>query len=77
MTAFDADHISNLMRDLVRRLAQQGVSGGIRVVGASVIARMNPQRRATHDIDTVQRGLPPDWLHDAVKAYVPPVGSEE
>lgn len=93
MTAFDADQISNLLRDLVRRLAQQGVSGGIRVVGGSAIALMNPQRRATHDIDAVlapvepimaaardladQRGLPPDWLNDAVKAYVPPVGSED
>ena len=90
---FDADEIRALLTELARRLAAEGLHGGVRVVGGSAIALMNPERHATHDIDAVlvpaepilhaarqlaaERGLPSDWLNDAVKAYVPPVGAED
>ena len=93
MAALDADRIRELLRDLAVRLAAEGIHGEVRVVGGSAIALMNPARRATHDIDAVltpaepilgaaraiatERGLPDDWLNDAVKAYVPPVGGED
>ena len=92
MTFSSAD-VQSLLRELARRLSQQGVSGGIRVVGGAAIALMNPDRCATYDIDALltpsdpillvarelgnERGLPVDWLNDAVKGYVPPVGMED
>lgn len=42
----------------------------------AVLAPVEPVIAAARDL-AVQRGLPPDWLNDAVKAYVPPVGSED
>lgn len=93
MAAMDAERIRGLMTELVARLAAHGIRGGVRIVGGSAIALMNPARRATHDIDAVltpaepilaaardiaaERGLPGDWLNDAVKAYVPPVGEAD
>ncbi len=93
MAALDADQMRELLSDLLARLATEGIRGGVRVVGGSAIALMNPARRATHDIDAVltpaepilaaardmasERGLPDDWLNDAVKAYVPPVGGDD
>jgi hypothetical protein len=88
-----ADQIRELLVDLAYRADREGLTGAIRVVGGSAIALMNTNRRATHDIDVVlapadplldiahdmarQRGLRPDWLNDAVKGFVPPVGADD
>ena len=85
--------IRELLGELALRMSAAGIQGGIRVVGGSAIALMNPLRRATQDIDAVlvpagpivliasdialERGLQPDWLNDAVKAYIPLVGTED
>ncbi len=90
---FAAGQIEELLIDLAARAALDGRTGAIRVVGGSVIALMNTDRRATRDIDAVLapadqlldiahdmarlRGLKPDWLNDAVKGFVPPVGAED
>jgi hypothetical protein len=79
--------VEPLLRELAKRLSDAGQTAGIRVVGGAAIALMNPQRRVTQDIDAVissaglwdevvyamalERGLPPDWINDAVKAKLP------
>lgn len=90
---FAAGQIEELLIDLATRAALDGRTGAIRVVGGWAIALMNTDRRATRDIDAVLapadqlldiahdmarlRGLKPDWLNDAVKGFVPPVGAED
>jgi hypothetical protein len=85
--------VEALLRELARRLNSSGVTAGIRVVGGAAISFMNPDRRATQDIDAmlhpvepvrqiaalmaVERGLPHDWINDAAMAYVPLVGLED
>ncbi len=85
--------IESLLRELARRVDACGVAAGIRVVGGAAIALMNPDRRATQDIDALllpeepvrniarqmaaEHGLPQEWLNDAAKAYVPLVGLED
>jgi hypothetical protein len=92
-SGFAAEQIRELLVDLATRADRDGLTGAIRVVGGSAIALMNTERRATHDIDVVlapadpllniardmarQRGLGPDWLNDAVKGFVPPVGADD
>ena len=92
-SGFAAGQIEELLVDLATRAAVDGRTGAIRVVGGSAIALMNADRRATHDIDAVLapadqlldiahdmarlRGLRHDWLNDAVKGFVPPVGAED
>ena len=91
--AFTKGQFEELLIDLATRAALDGRTGAIRVVGGSAIALMNTDRWATHDIDAVLapadqlldiahdmarlRGLKPDWLNDAVKGFVPPVGAED
>jgi len=79
--------VEPLLRELARRINESGQSAGIRVVGGAAIALINPARRITQDIDAVitpagawaevsqimalERGLPSDWINDAVKAKLP------
>ena len=93
LSGFEAAQIRELLVDLATRADSDGLTGAIRVVGGSAIALMNADRRATHDIDVVlapadplldiahdmarQRGLRPDWLNEAVKGFVPPVGADD
>lgn len=82
-----------LLRDFARRIAVDGSTSGIRVVGGAAIALLNPSRRVTQDIDVAivaggdwsrhaadmaaERGLPADWINDAVAARIPFVGLDE
>lgn len=50
---FTPDETIALLHDLARRLDTAGISAGIRVVGGAAIAFMNPDRRATRDIDAL------------------------
>ena len=59
---FAAGQIEELLIDLATRAALDGRTGAIRVVGGSVIALMNTDRRATRDIDAVL--APADQLLD-------------
>lgn len=85
--------VEPLLRELARRIGISGRTAGIRVVGGAAIALLNPNRRLTQDIDAVvhpagawvdiseamakERGLPADWINDAVKAKLPFVGEDE
>jgi hypothetical protein len=77
-----------LLEELASRLAAADVAARIYVVGGAAIALDWDTRRSTHDIEAVlhpretvrgvahqmavERGLPDDWLNDAVTAFVPP-----
>jgi hypothetical protein len=68
-------------------LAAQGIDGRIYVVGGAAMALAYRRDRVTRDVDAVfapsaavraaaadvaiERGLPDDWLNDAVKGFVP------
>lgn len=79
--------VRELLGELGRRLAAQGVQASIYVVGGAAIAMETDSRRVTADIDAVfhpaatvreeaaqlatDRGLPARWLDDSVAAFVP------
>jgi hypothetical protein len=85
--------IVELLHELAGRLHARRVSAGIRLVGGAAIAIAYYNRRTTSDIDAVffpaapvlelvaeiaaERNLPPDWLNDNAKAYVPFVGLDQ
>jgi hypothetical protein len=68
-------------------LAAQGIEGRIYVVGGAAMALAYRRDRVTRDVDAVfapsaavraaaaevaiERGLPDDWLNDAVRGFVP------
>lgn len=81
------DEIIALLTDLGRELESQGLRAELFVVGGAAMALAFSTRRATRDIDGVfepklevyaaaaqvafRRGLPTDWLNDAVKGLLP------
>lgn len=83
----DRDDILAVLTELGARLEAQGLQGDLYVVGGAAMALAYDARRATRDIDGVfepksriyelaaqmaaDRGLPPDWLNDAVKGFLP------
>lgn len=83
----NADDIRTLLAELGSRLHERGVDATIYIVGGAAMALEFDSRRVTTDIDAVfhppttvreqaeamalEHGLPPDWLSDAVRAFVP------
>ncbi len=81
------DEIDALLRELGAELDAHGVHGEMFVVGGGVTALAYNTRRATQDLDAVfepkqviyeaaervgePHGLPPGWLNDAVKGFLP------
>jgi hypothetical protein len=87
------DVVLELLHELAARLRARGVSAGIRLVGGAALAIAYYDRRATFDIDAefspaepvlrvvaelaAERNLPPDWLNNNARAYIPFVGADE
>jgi hypothetical protein len=87
MATFDRQGIIDALQALDLELGRAGVRGEIFVVGGAAIALAYDARRATRDVDAVfapstevrsasrrvaeARGLEPDWLNDAAKAFMP------
>ena len=79
--------IVELLSELGRRLDRLGVHAEIYVVGGGAMALAYNRERVTRDIDAIfepkatvyaearrmadELGLPPDWLNDGVKAFLP------
>jgi len=79
--------IQALLGELVKRLGQQNIKGGLRIVGGAAIALQWPGRSATQDIDAVllpadpildtaqamaeELDLASNWLNNAAQAFVP------
>jgi hypothetical protein len=84
---FTRAKILSALQALGDELTQMGVRGQIFVVGGAAMALAYSTRRVTKDIDAVfepksaiyraaakvaeGRGLPEDWLNDAVKGFLP------
>lgn len=82
-----AARIHGLLHELLDRLRSEGIEGDIRLVGGAALVLSGISRRVTKDIDAsyapkadVERiiaqmarshGLPPDWLNDNAKAFIP------
>lgn len=62
----DRERIVELLRELGRRLAARGITGGMYVVGGNAIALAFDDRRATSDIDAVYG----DRLDPAARFFV-------
>ena len=89
----DPESVRELVHAFAKRAGDQGIRGGIRIVGGAAIALMNQSRHSTADVDALL--LPPEdllaiaaemaqefhlsahWLNDSAKAYVPLVGLED
>ncbi|MEX1038166.1 MAG: hypothetical protein WDZ96_04835 [Acidimicrobiia bacterium] len=85
---FAREEIEELLEELGRRLHAREITGSIYVAGGAAVALEFPQRRVTRDIDALfgpaeaireeadamaaERGLPPTWLSDRVRAFLPP-----
>lgn len=83
----DRGAIEELLAELARELGERGLRGDMFVVGGAAMALAYDTRRATRDVDAVfepktlvyeaaavvaeRRGLPEDWLNDAVKGFLP------
>jgi hypothetical protein len=83
----DRREILDAFEALSARLAARGVRGNVFVVGGAAMILAYGIRRATRDVDAVFEpklevyaaaadvapglGLPPDWLNDAVKGFLP------
>ena len=81
----ERDEILDVLTDLARRLAADGVEGRVRVLGGAAVAIEHRDRAATRDVDALyfpapeidaaaaviaaERGWPDDWLSDAVGMY--------
>ncbi len=79
--------ILDALRAVGELLSAQGVEGRVYVVGGAAMAIAYQRDRVTRDVDAVfapasavraaaasvaaERGLPDDWLNDAVKGFVP------
>lgn len=84
---FSRAAILEALRALGEELTSQGVRGQVFIVGGAAMALAYSTRRVTRDIDAVfepkrtvyaaaakvaeLRGLPEDWLNDAVKGFLP------
>jgi hypothetical protein len=83
----DAARIRELLTELGRRLAARGIEADLFLVGGAAMALAFARDRVTRDLDAVfepksevyeeahrlaaDRGLPGDWLNDAVKGLLP------
>lgn len=83
----DRDEILAALTAVGRKLQARGLQGDLYLVGGAAMALAYDARRATRDVDAVfepkllvyeaaaeiaaERGLPPDWLNDAVKGFLP------
>jgi hypothetical protein len=81
------DNIATLLDELASELEAEGVHGDLFLVGGAAMALAYSTRRATRDLDAIfepkqviyraaqrvgdRRGLPPDWLNDGVKGFLP------
>jgi Nucleotidyltransferase of unknown function (DUF6036) len=79
--------IATLLGELAHELEARGVRGDMFLVGGAAMALAYSTRRATRDLDAVfepkrevydaaervadRHGLPPDWLNDGVKGFLP------
>jgi hypothetical protein len=86
-SGFSKDDVLDLLHDLARELEAGGMRGQVFLVGGAAIAVAYNARRLTRDLDGVfepkarvyeaaravalRRGLPDDWLNDAVKGFLP------
>jgi hypothetical protein len=80
------DEILDALTDLVHRLSEAGIKGGIRIVGGAALSIEYFDRPATVDIDGLlypaeeirpfadeiarERGWPESWLNDKVRAFL-------
>lgn len=87
MRTFSAGEIKNLLEELLRRMQDQNLQAGIRIVGGAAIALSYGNRDATADIDAIfypadeinstveqmaeEYSLPKDWLNENAAAYIP------
>lgn len=87
----DADGVRALFHELSDRLAAEGVSAQLFVVGGAAMALAYNRDRLTRDVDALfvpapevrriaeemsgPHGLEPDWLNDAAKGFLP--GADE
>lgn len=84
----DRSQIEELLEELGQRLQARGVEGSIYIAGGAAIALEFQERRVTVDVDAIfqpaetireeatlmaeEHGLPPTWLSDRVRAFMPP-----
>lgn len=82
----DREGILGALSALGARLEEQELRGDLYVVGGAALALAYDRRRSTRDVDAVfepkmavyaaavvvaeERGLPQDWLNDAVKGFL-------
>lgn len=89
---FSAEDVSDVLHELVRRLAERGDTARIYVIGGAAVALENPHRTATADIDGFirltdateiiqaiqrERGLDSEWFNWHAQGLQPPVGGSE
>jgi hypothetical protein len=83
----DRAHIESLITELGERCAARGFTVEMFLVGGAAMALAYSRLRTTRDLDAIfepktlvyeearrlaaDRGLPPDWLNDAVKGLLP------
>lgn len=89
----DRGAIIGLLDDLSRRAAARGARVDLFLVGGGAMVLVYNATRTTKDIEGIfepkmlayelaadiakERGLPPDWLNDAVKVFPFPLGQED
>jgi hypothetical protein len=87
MSLLSRDEMLRLLEEIGAQLEQQGKRGDLFVVGGAAMALAYNTRRSTRDLDAVfepksvvyeaarvvgqRHDLPPDWLNDAVKGFLP------
>ena len=87
----DADGVRALFQELADRLAAEGLTAQLFVVGGAAMALAYDRERLTRDVDALfvpapdvrriseemsgPHGLEPDWLNDAAKGFLP--GADE
>jgi len=87
LVAFDRERITSLLSALDLRMKARGIAAGVYLVGGAAIALSVRDTRRTQDVDVlvsdavvlaeaaalaVQEGVPPSWLNDHARAWIPP-----